>query len=157
LAQTNLTKAREQLGYALLKADFDGVVTAIGAEIGQVVTPGQAVVTIARPDIREAVIDIADDLAATLRIGLPFVVTLQLDTSIHIEGKVREIAPQADAAARDASALLSTILQKPFGSARQLRPLSPADLFGACCCHLRPFLRKTVRPRYGLLILRRAR
>jgi membrane fusion protein, multidrug efflux system len=99
-AQTNLTKAREQLGYALLKADFDGVVTAIGAEIGQVVTPGQAVVTIARPDIREAVIDIADDLAATLRIGLPFVVTLQLDTSIHIEGKVREIAPQADAATR---------------------------------------------------------
>ena len=50
-AQSNLTKAREQLGYAQLKSDFSGVVTFVGAEIGQVVSPGQTVVTIARPDI----------------------------------------------------------------------------------------------------------
>ena len=39
-AQANLTKALEQLGYAELKADFDGVVTAVSADVGQVVTPG---------------------------------------------------------------------------------------------------------------------
>jgi RND family efflux transporter MFP subunit len=99
-AQANLTKAREQLGYAQLKSDFAGVVTLVGAEVGQVVSPGQTIVTIARPDIREAVIDVADDLASELRIGMPFTVALQLEPSISAEGKIREIAPQADAVTR---------------------------------------------------------
>lgn len=99
-AQANLTKAREQLGYAQLKSDFAGVVTAINAEVGQVVPPGQAVVTVARPDIREAVIDVAEDIAGALRVGMPFTVSLQLDPAIKAEGKVREIAPQADAVTR---------------------------------------------------------
>ena len=99
-AQANLAKAREQLSYAQLQSDFGGVVTAIGAEVGQVVSPGQMVVTIARPDVREAVIDVADDTAAALKIGMSFNVSLQLDPAIKATGKVREIAPQADAATR---------------------------------------------------------
>ena len=63
-ARANLTKAREQLSYTKISADYAGVVTAIGAEVGQVVAPGQTVVTVARPDIREAVIDVADEIAA---------------------------------------------------------------------------------------------
>jgi multidrug resistance efflux pump len=39
------TSAEDELGYATLKADFDGVVTAWSAEVGQVVSAGQAVVT----------------------------------------------------------------------------------------------------------------
>ncbi|MCC8979031.1 efflux RND transporter periplasmic adaptor subunit [Bradyrhizobium acaciae] len=99
-AQADLTKAREQLGYAQLKAEFAGVVTAVGAEVGQVVSSGQTVVTVARPEIREAVIDVADDVASTLRIGQPFTVSLQLDPAIQAEGRIREIAPQADAVTR---------------------------------------------------------
>ncbi|MBR1218912.1 efflux RND transporter periplasmic adaptor subunit [Bradyrhizobium sp. U87765 SZCCT0131] len=99
-AEANLTKAREQLGYARLKADFAGVVTAVGAEVGQVVSPGQSVVTVARPDIREAVIDVSEDIAASLRIGQTFTVSLQLNPAIKAEGKVREIAPQADQVTR---------------------------------------------------------
>ena len=99
-AQANLAKAREQLSYAQLQADFGGVVTAVGAEVGQVVSPGQMVVTIARPDVREAVIDVADDTASALKIGTPFVVNLQLDPAMKASGKVREIAPQADTATR---------------------------------------------------------
>lgn len=98
--QADLTKARENLGYAQLKAEFAGVVTAVGAQVGQVVSSGQAVVTVARPDIREAVVDVADDVADTLRIGQPFTVSLQLDPAIRAEGKAREIAPQADAVTR---------------------------------------------------------
>ena len=99
-AQANLTIAREQLSYTKVSADYAGVVTAIGAEVGQVVGPGQTVVTVARPDIREAVIDVADDLASALQIGMPLVVMLQLDPQIRAEGKVREIAPQSDAVTR---------------------------------------------------------
>ena len=99
-AQANLAKAKEQLSYAQLQSDFSGVVTAVGAEVGQVVSPGQMVVTIARPDVREAVIDVADDTASALKIGMPFNVSLQLDPAITATGKVRQIAPQADAATR---------------------------------------------------------
>ena len=74
-AQANLTKATEQLGYAELKADFAGVVTAVGAEVGQVVSPGQTVLTVARPDIREAVVDIGADFPLPLEIDLPFTVS----------------------------------------------------------------------------------
>jgi RND family efflux transporter MFP subunit len=99
-AQANLTKAIEQLGYAQLRADFAGVVTAVGAEVGQVVSPGQNVVTVARPDIREAVVDIGEDFPVPLEIGLPFTVGLQLLPAVQVEGRIREIAPQADSLTR---------------------------------------------------------
>ena len=54
-ARANLDKAEEQLGYAQLHAEFDGVVTATSGEIGQVVSAGQTVVTIARPEVRDVV------------------------------------------------------------------------------------------------------
>lgn len=98
--QANLTKAIEQLGYSQIKADFAGVVTAVGAEVGQVVSPGQSVVTIARPDVREAVVDIGEEFPLPLEVGLPFTVSLQLLPSVQAEGRIREIAPQADPVTR---------------------------------------------------------
>src|SRR6202008_3465353 len=99
-AKANLTKAIEQLGYAQLKADFAGVVTAVRADVGQVVSPGQTVVTVARPDVREAVIDVGPDFPVALQLGLSFTVRLQLLPTIQVEGRIREIAPQADDATR---------------------------------------------------------
>ncbi|AWN46564.1 efflux transporter periplasmic adaptor subunit [Methylobacterium terrae] len=95
-----LQKATDELGYATLKADVDGVVTAWNAEIGQVVSAGQAVVTLARPDIREAVVDIPDGLMAGIRAGTEFAVTLQAAPAITAKGRVREIGPLADPATR---------------------------------------------------------
>ena len=99
-AKANLDKAEEQLGYTELRADFDGVVTAIAAELGQVVQPGQTVVTVARPDIREAVVDLPESIGRDLRPGARFEIALQLDPSVRAAGSVREIAPQADPATR---------------------------------------------------------
>lgn len=59
--------------------------------------PGQPVIAIARPDLREAVIDAPDDAAATLREGSPFDVALLIAPKIRIHGRVREIAPRVDA------------------------------------------------------------
>lgn len=95
-ARANLTKATEQLGYTEVKADFAGVITAVSAEVGQVVTPGQSVATVARLDAREAVVDIGADFPAPLTVGLPFAVGLQLLPAIQVQGEIREIAPQAD-------------------------------------------------------------
>jgi membrane fusion protein, multidrug efflux system len=99
-ARANLTKAIEQLGYAEVKADYAGVVTAVSAEVGQVVSPGQGVVTVARPDAREAVVDIGADFPVPLTVGLPFTVALQLLPAVQVEGRIREIGPQADQATR---------------------------------------------------------
>ena len=99
-ARANVTKALEQVGYAQLKADFAGIVTAVSADVGQVVSPGQSIVTVARPDMREAVVDIGADYPVPLKIGLPFTVSLQLLPTVQVEGEIREIAPQADPVTR---------------------------------------------------------
>ena len=99
-AQANLDKARQQLGYTQLSAEFDGVVTAVQAELGEVVQPGQTVMTLASPDIREAVVDVPESIGGTLRPGAPFDVALQVDPSDRVAGTVREIAPRADSSTR---------------------------------------------------------
>jgi len=99
-AQANLAKAREQRSYATLTADEAGVVTSVDAEIGQTVAAGKKVMTIARTDIREAVVDIPDAAARSMSQGERFAIRLQADGAITASGKLREIAPQADPATR---------------------------------------------------------
>ncbi|MDQ0456112.1 efflux RND transporter periplasmic adaptor subunit [Rhizobium paknamense] len=99
-AQANLDKAEEQLSYAKLLAEFDGVVTATSVEVGQTVSAGDSVVTIARPDPREVVIDIPEGNIGELKTGSVFDVVLQLDPTVHSQGKVREISPIADTTTR---------------------------------------------------------
>ena len=96
-ARSVLEKAMEQRSYAELTAEFDGIVTAVDFEVGQVVTAGQPVITVARPDVREAVIDVPDDVAANLEEGTPFQVALLIAPSMRVSGRVREIAPRVDA------------------------------------------------------------
>jgi RND family efflux transporter MFP subunit len=57
-------------------------------------------VTVARPDVREAVVDIGADFPVPLTVGLPFTVSLQLLPAVQVEGQIREIAPQADQVTR---------------------------------------------------------
>jgi RND family efflux transporter MFP subunit len=99
-AEASLLKAKEQLSYTVLKADYAGVVTATSAEVGQTVSPGQPIVTIAEPTRRDAVIDAPTQVAEVLSIGSPFKISLQLDPSVAVDGAVREMAPQADDATR---------------------------------------------------------
>jgi membrane fusion protein, multidrug efflux system len=99
-AKAELEKAEERLGHTELYADFDGVVTAVQAELGQVVQPGQTVATVARPDIREAVVDLPESIGWGLRPAAPFDVALQVNPSIRAAGSVREIAPEADPTTR---------------------------------------------------------
>ncbi|RWE34868.1 MAG: efflux RND transporter periplasmic adaptor subunit [Mesorhizobium sp.] len=99
-AKASLAKSQEQLGYARLFSDFDGVVTAVGAEVGQTVSPGQTIVTVARSDLREAVVDIPDQLTGDLSAGTPFQVILQSLPTIQTEAKLREIAPQSEGSTR---------------------------------------------------------
>ena len=95
-AQAQLEKAREQINYAELVADYDGIVTASNIEVGEIIGAGSPAVTIARPDLRDAVIDVPDDVVGRIALGDLFRVATALQPDKTIDGKVREIAPDAD-------------------------------------------------------------
>ena len=99
-AQTGL--ARNQTSYTVLHADCNGVVAAILAEAGQVVSAGQPVVRLAQDGDREVAIAIPEMQLEGLAIGSPADVTLWSDKneSVHFRGVLRELAPAADPASR---------------------------------------------------------
>ncbi|MCC7272960.1 MAG: efflux RND transporter periplasmic adaptor subunit [Alphaproteobacteria bacterium] len=108
-ARRSLELARNQLEYAELRADADGVVTAATAEAGQVVATGQAIVRVARNGEKEALVALpetwlgeAREAAATVR--------LWSDAVRAYPAVLREMAPQADPATRTYAARF-TILE----------------------------------------------
>jgi RND family efflux transporter MFP subunit len=111
-AAADVQHAKDQVGYTRLLSDFDGVVTAWRAEIGQVVAAGQEVLTLAQPDVREAVFDLPDEQVATLPADARFTVTSQLQSDVHAQAHIREMAPQADATTRSRRVRL-TLEQSP--------------------------------------------
>jgi len=106
-AQSNVDAARatyrgqaNQAGYASLESDADGVVTAVEAEVGQVVAAGASVVRVARTDEKEVVIGVPEDKVGALRQVEQVTVRLWANPGNAIAGKIREIAPVADPATR---------------------------------------------------------
>ena len=95
-AEANLRIAQNQLGYTQLLAPNDGVVTATGADPGQVVEAGQMVVEISRDAEREAVFAVAGADVARATPGMPVKVWLQAQPEVAVTGSVREISPVAD-------------------------------------------------------------
>jgi multidrug efflux system membrane fusion protein len=99
-AQAGYRGQTNQAGYATLVADVDGVVTAVDAEVGQVVTAGMPVVRVARLDEKEIVIGIPEDKVDTLRKVADVTVRLWADPGTLIPGKIREVSPVADPSTR---------------------------------------------------------
>jgi RND family efflux transporter MFP subunit len=99
-AEASLRVAQDQIGYTTLAATFDGVITAWSAEVGQYVNEGQAVVTVARSDTRDAVIDIPDDLIGRVTPGMEFTVRLKVMPQMTARAEAREIGPLADPVTR---------------------------------------------------------
>jgi RND family efflux transporter MFP subunit len=96
-----LELAMDQLRYSELKADFSGIVTAVGAEPGQVINVGQAIVRMARPEEKDAVFAIAESAFKERPASPPEVeVSLLSNPGIVAEGVLREVSPVADPATR---------------------------------------------------------
>jgi RND family efflux transporter MFP subunit len=98
-ARRALDIARNQLTYADLKADADGVITATRAEPGQVVAVGQAVAQLAHRGEKEAVVALPETWLGEVR-QAKAVVRLWVDGDRTYQARLRELSPQADTATR---------------------------------------------------------
>ncbi|CAH1659099.1 efflux RND transporter periplasmic adaptor subunit [Chelatococcus asaccharovorans] len=99
-AMARLQSAEDVVGFTVLTADAPGVVTEVGAEPGEVVTPGRMIVQLARRDGRDAVFEVPADVVRTLSPNMPMQVALASDQTVTAVGRVREVAPQADPVTR---------------------------------------------------------
>ena len=108
-AQAQLSVSKNQAGYTELVADHAGVVTAILAEVGQVVSAAQAVMKLARTDEKEVVISIPENRLADLTAAGEINVTLWADPAKAYRGRVREVSPSADPVTRTYAARISIL------------------------------------------------
>lgn len=95
-AQARLTM--NQAGYATLVADAPGVVAAVLAEPGQVVSAGQGIFRLARDGDREVAINIPESRIAGLKVGAGG--TAMLWSGKRYKAVLRELSPVADPATR---------------------------------------------------------
>src|SRR5712691_2404858 len=98
-ARRTLELARNQLAYAELKSDADGVITATFAEPGQVVALGQAVARLAHRGEKEAVVALPETWLGAARKSQA-TVRLWSEPDRVFTARLRELSPQADAATR---------------------------------------------------------
>lgn len=92
-AQTN------QVGYAQLQATAAGVVTALEAEVGQVLAAGQPVVRLAHDGPRDVVFNVPEQAVGRFKPGLAMQAQLA-GQSETLPGRVREVAASADPVTR---------------------------------------------------------
>lgn len=94
-----LALARNRLSYCTLKADADGVVTALPAEAGLVVVEGQPVARLARDAGREAVVSLPENRVEAARSARARV-TLWSAPGVSLHAVLREVSPAADPVTR---------------------------------------------------------
>ena len=133
-AQAQLTQALAQASgqgnqenYTQLRADADGVVTAIEAEPGQVLEQGQTVLRLAQGGARDAVFAVPEDLVGQLRVGQEVAVRPWgggAEGVAKLRATVRDIAASADPVTRTftVKAALSGSPLPPLGATLTVYP-----------------------------------
>jgi RND family efflux transporter MFP subunit len=98
-AQAQFSGQGNQAAYAALVADTAGVVTAVEAEVGQVVGAGTPVVRIAQDGPRDVVFSVPEDKILKIKIGSEVSIRTWANPTVF-KGSVREVAASADPVTR---------------------------------------------------------
>jgi multidrug efflux system membrane fusion protein len=112
-AQAQLGVSQNQSAYTTLRADQDGIVTAIHAEVGQVMAAGQAVMKLARPEEKEVVVSVPESRLDELRAARDITITLWAEPDARFQGRIREISPSADPVTRTYTVKVSLLDPSP--------------------------------------------
>ena len=108
-ARSQLSSAENNLAYTELRADAPGVVTAVQAEVGQVMTQGQGVVRVARTDELEILVGVPEHRLKAVREAKAASFELWSDPGHRHAAKLRELSPSADPMTRTYPARFSVI------------------------------------------------
>lgn len=106
-AAASLDQAKNQMSYAELKSDRDGIVTIIDADRGQVVAAGTPVLTVVADDEKEVQIAVPENDIAEFKPGKGVKVSFWSDATLSLDGKVREVSGSADPQSRTFSVRVS--------------------------------------------------
>jgi membrane fusion protein, multidrug efflux system len=112
-ASAQYKQASNQLGYSHLYSNAPGVVSAINAEAGQVVSTGQIVVTVVREGEREIEINVPENRLNEIRKARQIRVALWAVPGASFYGRIREIAPMADKMSRTYKVRVSLVNPPP--------------------------------------------
>ncbi|HWR39572.1 MAG TPA: efflux RND transporter periplasmic adaptor subunit [Patescibacteria group bacterium] len=112
-ASAQHSQGANQLEYSQLRADKAGVVSSLAAEVGQVVSAGQVVVTVVQDGDREVEISVPENRVEELRQGGSIQVTFWALPNLAVSGTVREIAPMADQTTRTFKVRISLLNPPP--------------------------------------------
>ncbi|HEY2533906.1 MAG TPA: efflux RND transporter periplasmic adaptor subunit [Xanthobacteraceae bacterium] len=99
-AEAQLKAAQDLVSFTQLEADAPGVVTEVGPRAGAVVQAGQMIVRLARQDGRDAVFDVPAQLIRSAPSDPQITVSLTDDPTVTAQGRIREVAPQANPVTR---------------------------------------------------------
>ena len=108
-ARAEAVRAANQASYGVLLAPHGGVITAVEAETGQVVAPGQTVLRLARPEEKEILVNVPEHRLDTVRRAEHVEVRLWSAPSHAYKGRLRELSPAADPISRTYSARIAVV------------------------------------------------
>lgn len=89
-----------QLNYANLVAHSSGVVEEVMGEVGQVISPGQPVITLVQNQEKEIEIDVPENKVDELKKNKKITVAFWALPEVKVNGIIREISPMADSITR---------------------------------------------------------
>ena len=95
-AVSALSEAKNQVAYADLTSDMNGIVTAINADVGQVVSSGTPVITVAVDGEKEVQVAVPEMDIAQFKVGKDVKARFWSDAALVLNGKVREVSGSAD-------------------------------------------------------------
>jgi RND family efflux transporter MFP subunit len=107
LAQANL--AHNQSAYTVLKAEQAGIVGLVSGEVGQVVSAGQVVFRVSRPDTLEVAVSIPEGRMPEVHALSDAEITLWTDDKAKYKGTLRELSAVADPTTRTFAARVSIV------------------------------------------------
>jgi RND family efflux transporter MFP subunit len=113
-ARSQLASAENNLAYTELHADAAGVVTAVQAEVGQVLAQGQGVVRVARTNELEIVVGVPEHRLKVIRDTTGASFELWSDPGRKYTAKLRELSPSADPVTRTYPARFSIVNPPEF-------------------------------------------
>ena len=94
-AQANVDSTQRNLDQATLTAPFDGVVSAVGLQVGSLASASSTAVTIVDRSKLHIEVSLSETDAAKVQVGQPVALTFDALPNVTLQGKVATIAPAA--------------------------------------------------------------